>query len=121
MVADRRERGGRRGKGVSGEEEGDEVEEIDFAFFFCRVMHHYRMNYDELLALPVEVFWELNKNVNRIQAEKDLRATQVAQAGQLTGEGVKTFEDSLRREMGRVVVEKPKLDRAALSDLLASL
>lgn len=69
----------------------------------------------------MKTFWEMNKNVSRLQAENDLRALRIAQAGQFTAEGLKAVESALRAEMGEVVREKPVLDRAALNALLASL
>lgn len=109
-----------RGKRVEG---GDpsQIETIDFAFIFSRVLYYYSMNYEEVLQLPLTLFWELNKNISRLQAEQDLRALHTGRITGLTQETFKQTEAALRQEMGAVVIERPTLDRAALNQLKTML
>lgn len=37
------------------------------------VMHFYAMSLSDFYKLPVYLFWELARNINRIRAEEDLR------------------------------------------------
>jgi hypothetical protein len=78
-------------------------------------MAFYRLGYQEALDLPVAVFWQLSRNVDRIQAESDLRAVRVAQTGHLTGEGIQAVGEALREEMGDVFVIRETLDREGLN------
>lgn len=78
-------------------------------------MAFYRLGYREALDLPVAVFWEMNRNIDRIQAENDLRAVRVAQAGHLSGEGTRAVSEALREEIGEVFVVRERLDREGLN------
>lgn len=53
------------------------------------------------MILPIRAFWMMNSNVNRMLAEKDLRALSVAIGGQ-GGESAKHIKEHLIIEMGVV-------------------
>lgn len=82
------------------------MEEIDFGFFFCRVMHFYSQTYQVVLALPIKTFWLMNGNIDRIMAHKDMRSLSVAVAAQANGEAAKELRQRLVAEAGTVVKVK---------------
>lgn len=95
-----------------------EVEAIDFAFIFARVMAEYSLSYREMMNLPLQAFFTLNKQIDRLRAERDrrqLRLLLVAQSGQK--ESIEGMVMSLDKEIGFVFREKPKLDREGLHSL----
>lgn len=57
----------------------------------------------KVLDLPLKTFWMLHKNIDRLEAEKDLRAAQLAAQTQ-SGEGFKELVRGLQKEMGQVVI-----------------
>lgn len=61
-------------------------------------MHFYSLNYDEVRSLPINVFWELVRNVGRIQADGDLRLLRVL--GGLFE--AKNVSESLLDEIGEI-------------------
>lgn len=82
------------------------MEEIDFGFFFCRVLSFYSLRYDDVMELPLKTFWLLSNNIDRITARADLRAFGTATAAQATPEYVKTYHDRLNKEVGVIVKTK---------------
>lgn len=77
----------------------------------------------KLLKTPVVTFWMLNKNIDRLSAEKDMRTAHVAVLSQ-SEDGIKTLFDDLRKQMGTVVdfdrmlaKQQEELDRAGLHSL----
>lgn len=67
---------------------------------------HYGLGYRELMALPIKTFWMLNKNVNRLLAEKDLRALSMAINSQ-SNEGVTALREKLSEELGNPYGSQP--------------
>jgi hypothetical protein len=65
-------------------------------------MAHYRLSYQETMDLPAPVFWMLNKNIDRLRAEDDVRSLQTAIAAQ-SGESAQKHLDALHKQMGKVV------------------
>ena len=55
------------------------------------------------MALPLRAFWLLSGNIDRIMAQKDMRAMSVAMVAQSTGEGVQAFRSQLVVEAGIIV------------------
>ncbi|SER25806.1 hypothetical protein SAMN05216548_1143 [Faunimonas pinastri] len=56
----------------------------------------------DVLDLPIEMFWLLHKNIDRMAAERDYRtATILAQVH--TPEGVRELLTGLRKQIGTVV------------------
>lgn len=65
-------------------------------------MHFYSLSYGETMSLPIKTFWMLNSNIERIQAQKDMRALTVAVCGQ-GSEAAKSYRETLVVEIGTVV------------------
>jgi hypothetical protein len=65
-------------------------------------MQTYSLGYVETLALPAKVFWLLNKNIDRMAAESDLRLIQIGFATQ-SGEAAEKHIAELQKQYGRVV------------------
>jgi hypothetical protein len=77
------------------------------------------MGYQEVIDMPIRGFWVLNGHVQRIMAEKDLRAITVAEAVANPEHG-ETVREKLKAEMGSVVSVSPlvaELDRTGLEQL----
>jgi hypothetical protein len=64
-------------------------------------MAFYPLSYLETRQLPLKTFWGLNKNIDRISAERDLRQAMVGIRSQ-SSEGVKEMMTDLRGQMGTV-------------------
>lgn len=45
-------------------------------------MHFYSQSHDALMATPIKTFWLMSRNIDRIQAQKDMRSLSVAVCGQ---------------------------------------
>lgn len=69
-------------------------------------MHFYQHSYAQVLALPLKTFWFMNESIDRIQAQKDMRALTVANFGQATAESATQFRQHLLTEQGAVVKMK---------------
>ena len=75
--------------------------------------------------MPIRCFWTLSGNINRIQAQDDIRALSLACYSQ-DKEAATTYRERLEMEMGTVYeytidIAKEKLDRKGLQALKASL
>jgi hypothetical protein len=66
-------------------------------------MHFYSQTYPSVLALPVKTFWLMNGNIDRIQAQKDMRTLTVTSAAQSPGEAAKELRQRLIVEAGTIV------------------
>jgi hypothetical protein len=73
-------------------------------------MHFYSITHDELLKLPIRVFWLMNFNIDRITAQNDGRSLNVAAVSQ-SSDGVRQYRERLEIETGTVV--KFKFDPVA--------
>lgn len=76
------------------------------AYVVCRVSHFYGIGYREVMDLPVTAFWLMNQNINRLRAEQDLRAIQVAAATQ-SNEAYRETIEILNKECGEWVKFSP--------------
>lgn len=56
--------------------------------------------------MPLERFWLLSRNIDRIKAEDDIRRLQIARVGQATAESYGAFEKSLQQRLGQPIVTK---------------
>lgn len=89
-------------------------------------MHFYSMSYEEMLALPIKMFWFMNASIDRINAQQDVRALSVAVGGQ-SGEMATGHREQLVLEIGTVVtvIDDPikaassEFDKAGLAELKA--
>lgn len=61
-------------------------------------MRHYSMTYWEVMGLPIRAFWMLNRNINRLLAEEDLRAFMLHVSRQ-AAEPAQEYETKLRTEI----------------------
>lgn len=94
---------------------------MDMSFVLSRIIHFYHLNYDEVMALPIHVFWMLSGNVNRIRAEEDLRALRIGNMAQGQG-GASELAEKLVKEMGEVCKTDPRneqRDEEGFADLKA--
>ncbi|MCP1540057.1 hypothetical protein [Methylorubrum extorquens] len=78
--------------------------------------------------MPLKTFWLFSKNIDRLQAELDLRLLQVMSAAS-SGEAYGALIERLQRQVGTIVRQSPdaiaeiaqeeQLDRAGLAELKA--
>lgn len=66
-------------------------------------MHFYSQSYPAVLALPIKTFWLMNENIDRIQAQKDMRALSVAVAAASPGQAAQDLRQRLIVEAGTIV------------------
>jgi len=85
-------------------------------------MRHYGMGYQEVMELPLQAFWMLNRNIVRLMAEEDQRAVTTGFVAQVNDyEHVKRFQETLALEIGQVTVVEDGLDREGLDALKATM
>jgi len=82
------------------------IEEIDFAFLFCRVMAEYGIPFKAVKALPFKLFWLMSNNISRLRAEKDVRALMIANCSQAQDATVE-LRSSLITELGTIMKVDP--------------
>lgn len=90
-------------------------------------MRGYSMNYRDTMELPLHVFWTLNAQINRLQAEESLELFSVGLGVQCKDEDrFAEYQQRLLDRMGTVVKEDRKtkvmradLDRDGLNELRA--
>jgi len=70
---------------------------------FARVLKFYQLDYDHLLSYKWKRFLFLNKQIDRLQAEEDLRLVQLFSAAG-SQEGYTALTERLQRQMGNVAV-----------------
>ena len=87
---------------------------------FSRFCHFYSMSDAQVLDMPVRRFWLMNSNIQRIQAEFDLRKMSVVASAQ-DGKAYEQYRKTLVIEIGDVTItnQKEGLDRAGLEMLRA--
>lgn len=68
------------------------------------------------MEVPVRTFWFMNAQIDRIQAQKDMRSLTVAVCGQGGGEAAQSFRERLVIEAGEVVKLKFDPIREAVRD-----
>lgn len=61
------------------------------------------MGYAAVMSLPLKTFWLMSRNIERIEAKKDLRAMSVAIVSQSNAEGATQFRQALVVEAGVIV------------------
>lgn len=60
------------------------------------------MRYDEVLSMPIRLFWSMEKNINKVRAEKDLRDLHLYSVSNASGDYVEDLIKRLRDELGDV-------------------
>lgn len=95
-----------------------EYEAIDFGFLLTRVMYFYSETYESVMRMPLRTFWLLSNNVERIQAQIDLRTMQLnLRTGfGATEQAVKQMHEVLIAETGEVVKTSAKAQLHAPRD-----
>jgi hypothetical protein len=80
------------------------------------------MSYLEVMSVPIRAFWLMNFNIDRVQAQGDIRALTVAISGQ-DGEAAQDYRQKLVLEVGTIVkleegsVLSEKRDEEGFSEL----
>jgi len=74
-------------------------------------MEAYGLSYRNTLKLPLKTFWSLNRQVNRLRAEKDQR--QLRLAGAQSKEAAQAIVEMLNREIGTPVILQKSFDEGA--------
>lgn len=73
------------------------------------------MSYLELRKLPIKTFWFLNRQIDRLQAEDDLRTLHLhASVG--SKEGVETIHAQLQETYGQIFIEAPAASVMVVTD-----
>lgn len=85
-------------------------------------MHFYSIGYGDALLLPIPVFWELSRNIDRIKAEDDLRMLRVL--NNVVGGDPQKLADDLTNERGEIASTNDpatELDRTGMNRLKAMI
>lgn len=70
------------------------------------------MSLDEVMRMPIRTFWSFTKNINRIQADNDLRAMDIALSAN-SGEFAKELRERLIETLKSPVKAEEKIDHKA--------
>lgn len=73
------------------------------------------MSYTEVMSLPIKTFWLMSSSVDRIMAQKDIRALTVAVLSQ-GGDAAKDHRERLVLEVGTVVKQDSDPGRQAMRE-----
>lgn len=79
-------------------------------------MAEYGMTYWEVRKLPLRTFWSLNRQIDRLRAERDQRQMRIAAAVQ-NAEAAGQLSESLRLELDSPVVIERKFDAEKFKEL----
>lgn len=88
-------------------------------FFICRVMRNYSMTWQQVMDLDFKLFWLLNRQIGRLQAEEDKRHLNIAMSAQ-SGEAAKEIQRNLGEELGQIVIHKAVFDNEGWDKLKSS-
>lgn len=64
-------------------------------------MGHYSMTPDQVLATPIRLFWLLNKNIDRLNAEDDMRMLMIM-GSHTSSEAFQTLQEALAKRVGKI-------------------
>jgi hypothetical protein len=67
-------------------------------------MRFYGLSDTHVLDMPINRFWLLNSQVDRISAQEDYRSARANMVSQSTKEGVRDYFDGLSKELGTIIV-----------------
>ena len=83
------------------------------AFAFWRCCSEFGISPNDLMELPIHMFWSMCQNIDRIRAEKDLRSLNVQLAACVAAQGessvLKEIRNALTKAVGMTVRVKEKL------------
>jgi hypothetical protein len=83
-------------------------------------MKHYALAPRAVLDLPAQLFWMMVRQIDRLQAEEDLRGLKVALAAQ-SAEGVKELAADLQRILGEIAKRAPVYERSKMRALMGRI
>lgn len=85
---------------------GVEVKSIDFPYYVARVARFYSWSYDQIMSLPLRVFWAMNAQITRLRAEEGLELIDLQLLSHMgtSGEMVSQLRSNLRERMGTPMV-----------------
>jgi len=89
---------------------------IDLPFFIARVMCEYSYTYAQVLDLPLVLFWTLNRQIDRLRAERDLRQLWIVGSAQ-SGDASKGLAEQLQSELGRPLILQKRFDPNKFKEL----
>lgn len=78
------------------------------------------MSHRDVLDLPINAFWMLDRNLSRVKAEEDQRLFRLlltARSGDQ--DGIRQFAESLAHEIGNPLIEKAVMEKGAINRLKA--
>jgi SMC interacting uncharacterized protein involved in chromosome segregation len=98
------------------------IKAIDFGFLFSRVLAHYGFSdVKKVLSLPLVTFWMLSKNIDRMNAENDIRSAELILRTNSDKEGLTTYLEKLQEQIGHVVeIDMAKKAANAKRDVLSA-
>lgn len=74
------------------------------------------MSDTHVLKMPIKRFWMMNGNIERVQAQRDIRTLSVVASAQ-SGEMAQETRDGLLGEMGTVAISAPERDEQGFTEL----
>lgn len=88
-------------------------------------MSYYGLSYKDTLDLPIDVFWLMNENIKRLEAEKDMRLFMNSINSQYESDSTNSqaYLTKLVEEIGDpikrsgIALEDEKLDSSGLNEL----
>jgi hypothetical protein len=83
-------------------------------------MREYGSDYWQVLKLPLTTFWSLNRQVNRLRAEGELRFLKVQAVAQ-SSEGYTQLAQELTGELGRPAIVEKGFDEEKFLELQEKL
>lgn len=85
-------------------------------------MRFYSMSHRDVLGLPINAFWMLDRNLSRIRADEEQRHARlllVAQSGDQ--ETIEGFFRDLEAEIGKPIHQQARMEKGAIDRLKAHL
>lgn len=79
---------------------------MDLGYVIARFMHFYHYSLDAILDLPMKQFYFLSRQIDRIEADKDLRLLHGAVSA-TSSEGYKQTYEALTAVKGTVYTYEP--------------
>lgn len=79
-------------------------------------MSFYGLSDEHVLKMPISRFWLMSKAIDRISAERDIRAARIAISVQ-SEEGVGKLFDDLHNEMGEVARFEKRVNKVIAEQL----
>jgi hypothetical protein len=55
------------------------------------------------MSLPIDAFWLMSNNVDRLRSDEEIRQVRVARVGMMEGDKVGELIDALKAQVGEVI------------------